>query len=143
MKQALFVVSGVAIGLLMALVAVASSGKRDFLPQAEAQAGPAAGGANGTTVLATGGGTNNQNDLCWVLSKVKSAKGPDRLVLALYRAKRGGDFFDLEDVRMIEADLRVFEFKGNQHAKDSSVEDILKKLPKDERENIVPPPPPR
>jgi hypothetical protein len=108
------------------------------MPQAEAQAGPAAGGAGGMTVLGTGGGSNNQNDLCWVLSRVKPAKGPERTVLAMYRAKRNGEFFDLEDVRMIDADLRVFEFKGDQHTKGSTVEDILKKLPKEERESIIP-----
>ena len=142
MKQALFVVSGVAIGLLLALVAVAS-GKTDLIGQAEAQAGPAAGGAGGTTVLGTGGGTNNQNDLCWVLSKVKPAKGPERLVLAMYRAKKNGDHFDLEDVRMLDADLRLFEFKTDAHAKGTTIQEILKGLPKDERDSIVPPPPPR
>lgn len=138
MKQALFVVSGVAIGLLAALVAVTSS-RSDLMAQAEAQAGPAAGGAgNGTTVLGTGGASNNQNDLCWVLSRVKPAKGPERTVLAMYRAKRNGEFFDLEDVRMIDADLRVFELKGPAHSKDYTVEEILKKLPKEEREAIIP-----
>ena len=42
MKQALFVISGVAIGLLASLVAVVSA-KPDYMAQAEAQAGPAAG----------------------------------------------------------------------------------------------------
>jgi hypothetical protein len=32
----------------------------------------------------------------------------------------------------------VFEFKGTSHAKDSGVDDILKKLPPHERESIVP-----
>jgi hypothetical protein len=137
MKQALFVVSGVAIGLLAALVAVASS-KTEFISRAEAQAGPAAGGANGNTILGTGGGAQNQNDLCWVLTKVKPAKGPERMVLAMYRAKRNGEFFDLEDVRMIDADLRIIEFKGDAHTKNSTVEDILKKLPKEERDSILP-----
>lgn len=139
MKQALFVVSGAAIGLLAALVAVASSTKSEFIPRADAQAGPASGGVAGTTILGTGGGTQNQNDLCWVLSRVKPAKGPERLVLAMYRAKRNGDFFDLEDVRMIEGDLRVVELRGGAHAKDTSVEEILKKLPREEREAILPP----
>jgi hypothetical protein len=137
MKQALFVVSGVAIGLLTALVAVTCS-KSDLMAQAEAQAGPGAGGAGGVTVLGTGGATNNQNDLCWVLTKVKPAKGPERTVLAMYRAKRNGEFFDLEDVRMIDADLRVFELKGPAHSKETTVEEILKKLPKEERETIIP-----
>lgn len=140
MKQALFVVSGVAIGLFTALVAVASSGKREFLPQAEAQAGPAAGGANGTTVLGTGGGTNNQNDLCWVLTKVKPARGPERTVLAMYRAKKGGDYFDLEDVRMIDADLRIIDMKAADHKRaNSDVQTILKALPQAEQDAIRPP----
>jgi len=140
MKQALFVVSGVAIGLLMALVAMASSGKRDFLPQADAQAGPAAGGAGGATVLGTGGGSNNQNDLCWVLTSVKPAKGPQRTVLCLYRAKRGGDYFDLEDVRMIDADVRIIDMKADEHKKvKSDVQSILKALPKEEQDAIRPP----
>jgi hypothetical protein len=139
MKQALFVVSGVAIGLLMALVAVASTGK-NFIPQADAQAGPAAGGAGGVTVLGTGGGSNNQNDLCWVLSKVKPARGPERTVLSLYRAKKGGDYFDLEDVRMIDADLRVIDMKAAQHKQaNSDVQTILKALPQVEQDSIKPP----
>jgi hypothetical protein len=139
MKQALFVISGVAIGLLASLVVVLFS-KSDLMAQAEAQAGPAAGGSGSSipTILGTGGGTNNVNDLCWVLSRVKPAKGPERTVLAMYRAKRNGEYFDLEDVRMVDADFRVFELKGTLHSKETSVEEILKKLPKDERESIVP-----
>ena len=141
MKQALFVVSGVAIGLLMALVAVASSGKRDFIPHADAQAGPAAGGAGGTVVLGTGGGSANQNDLCWVLSTVKPARGPQRTVLSLYRAKRGGDYFDLEDVRMIDADIRIIDMKAALHkqSNNTDVASILKQLPKEEQDAIRPP----
>jgi hypothetical protein len=139
MKQALFVMSGVAVGLLAAFVAVTWS-KSELMAQVEAQAGPAAGGSGSgiPTILGTGGGTNNVNDLCWVLSRVKPAKGPERTVLAMYRAKRNGEYFDLEDVRMIDADLRVFELKGSVHSKETSVEEILKKLPRDERETIVP-----
>ena len=139
MRNALLVVSGVAIGLLGALVAMASG--RGMLPQADAQAGPAAGGAEGPRmVLGTGGGSNNLNDLCWVLTKVKPARGPERSVLALYRAKRGGEYFDLEDVRMIDADVRVVEFKGDDHKKGASdFQKILKLLPKDEQDAILPP----
>jgi hypothetical protein len=139
MKQALFVVSGVAIGLLAALVAVASS-KTEFISRAEAQAGPAAGGAAGTTVLGTGGGTNNQNDLCWVLTSVKPARGPQRTVLSLYRAKRGGEYFDLEDVRMIDADQRIIDMKATLHKQvNSDVQTILKALPQAEQDAIRPP----
>jgi len=140
MKQALFVVSGVAIGLLAALVALAS-GRTEFISRAEAQAGPAAGGANGpSVVLGTGGGSNNQNDLCWVLSKVKPARGPERTVLSLYRARKGGEYFDLEDVRMIDADLRIIDMKVNEHrAAKTDVAGILKQLPQAEQDAIRPP----
>lgn len=139
MKQALFVLSGVAIGLLSALVAVGGRPSQ-LMGQAEAQAGPAAGGASGVTVLGTGGGTSNQNDLCWVLTKVKPARGPERTVLAMYRAKRNGDYFDLEDVRMIDADLRIIDMKANQHKQaNSDVASILKALPQAEQDAIRPP----
>jgi len=140
MKQALFVVSGVAIGLLAALVALAS-GRTEFVSRAEAQAGPASGGTNGSSViLGTGGGSNNTNDLCWVLSKVKPARGPERTVLALYRAKRGGEYFDLEDVRMIDADQRIVDMKAAEHKRaNSDVAGILKQLPQAEQEAIRPP----
>jgi hypothetical protein len=137
MKQALFVLSGVAFGLATSLVAVLTL-RADFVPKAEAQAGPASGGAAGVTVLGTGGGTQNQNDLCWVLSRIKPARGPERTVLALYRAKRNGECFDLEDVRMVEADFRVIELKGDSHTKNTTVQEILKKLPPEERDSILP-----
>lgn len=140
MKQALFVISGIAIGLLLALVAVAASPRTELLPRADAQAGPAAGGANGTVVLGTGGGSANQNDLCWVLTKVKPARGPERTVLSMYRAKRGGDYFDLEDVRMIDADLRIIDMKATFHKQaNSDVASILKALPQAEQDAIRPP----
>jgi hypothetical protein len=140
MKQALFVVSGVAIGLLAALVAV-TSGRTEFIPRAEAQAGPAAGGANGpSAVLGTGGGSNNTNDLCWVLSKMKPARGPERTVLSLYRAKKGGEYFDLEDVRMIDADIRIIDMKAADHKRaNSDVAGIIKALPQAEQDAIRPP----
>ena len=138
MKNALLVVSGVAIGLLGALVAVASN--RCALPQAEAQAGPAGGGgAQGPAmVLGTGGASNNVNDLCWVLSKVKPARGPERTVLALYRAKKQGEAFDLEDVRMIDVDLRVLELDGAEHKKGTGIKQLLQKLPKEDQEALFP-----
>jgi hypothetical protein len=140
MKQALFVMSGVAIGLLVALVAAVST-RGDFLAPAHAQAGPAAGGASGTSVLGTGGGSSNQNDLCWVLTRVKPARGPERTVLSLYRAKRGGEYFDLEDVRMLDADLRIIDMKAALHkqANNTDVASILKALPQAEQDAIRPP----
>jgi hypothetical protein len=142
MKQALFVISGVVIGLLASLVALVSC-RSEFIPRAEAQAGPGtlSAGNGTTTILGTGGGTNNQNDLCWVLSKVKPVRGPERMVLALYRAKRGGDYFDLEDVRMVDADLRIVDMKAAQHKQaNSDVQSILKALPREEADALRPAP---
>jgi hypothetical protein len=138
MKQALFVVSGVAIGLLAALVAVTSS-RSDLMAQADAQAGPAGGGGAGGgsgTILATGGATNNQNDLCWVLTKVKPVRGPERTVLAMYRAERNGEHFNLKDVRFIDADLRLIELAKHE----PSVQTIMKSLPPEEAEPLKPQP---
>jgi hypothetical protein len=138
MKNALLVVSGVSIGLLTAVVAVATNGTG--LRQAEAQAGPAGGGGAQapTMVLGTGGGSNNVNDLCWVLSKVKPAKGPERTVLALYRAKKQGECFDLEDVRMIDVDLRVLELESQEHKKGTSLKALLQKLPREDQDALFP-----
>jgi hypothetical protein len=138
MKQALFVVSGVAIGLLAALVAVTAS-KSDLMAQAEAQAGPAAGGAgNGSgTILGVGGASNNINDLCWVLTKVKPVRGPERTVLAMYRAERGGEHFNLKDVRFIDADIRLIDLDSKKH--EPTVAAVLKSLPQEEQDALRPP----
>ena len=109
MTQALFMVSGVAIGLLAALVAVASS-KTEFMSRAEAQAGPGGAGAGGTTILGTGGATNNQNDLCWVLTRVKPVRGPERTVLA--RFFLGGPH--RPPVRVPEDDTNQVTFEESQ-----------------------------
>jgi len=137
MKQALFVVSGVAIGLLAALVAVTAS-KSDLMAQAEAQAGPASSsGLSGTgTIMGIGGASNNINDLCWVLTKVKPARGPERTVLTMYRAERGGEHFNLKDVRFIDADLRLIELGKHE----PNVQTIMKSLPPEEAEVLKPQP---
>jgi hypothetical protein len=136
MKQALFVVSGVAIGLLMALVAVASNGR--VLPQADAQAGPNGGsGAGSSTILGTGGSTQNQNDLCWILTKVKPVRGPERTVLCMYKAEGQGQHFNLKDVRMIDADIRLIELESKKH--EPSVPAVIKVLPQEEQEALKPP----
>jgi len=137
MKQALFVVSGVAIGLLAALVAV-TAGKYNLMAQAEAQAGPASSSglsANGT-IMGVGGAANNINDLCWVLTKIKPVRGPERTVLIMYRAERGGEHFNLKDVRFIDADTRLFEL--GKH--DPTVQTIMKTIDPDEAEALKPPP---
>lgn len=133
MKLAFGVSLGVTVGVVLTLFA-----RPGALPSADAQAGPAGGaGANGVTVLGTGGGTQNQNDLCWVLAKVKPVKGPERTVLALYRAERQGDFFNLKDVRAVDADLRVIELDAKKH--EPTVDTIMKALPKPEADALRPP----
>jgi len=136
MKNALLVVSGISIGLLGALVAMASN--RDYISRAEAQAGPSGGGGAGVPpmILGTGGAMPNTNDLCWIVSKVKPVKGPERTVLALYHAKNQGQHFDLVDARMIDADLRMVDMEPKKH--DPSVEKVLKSLPPEEREALLP-----
>lgn len=131
MKHAILVGTGAVLGLAAALLVGSAP--------ADAQAGPGggAGAPGGMVVLGTGGSTQNQNDLCWILARVKPSKGPERHVLALYRAKRQGDFFDLEDVRYIDADLRLIALEGNKQK--PSVADVLKSLPPDDQKELRPP----
>lgn len=133
MKNALLIVSGVSLGLIAALAS-----RAEICPTADAQAGPAAGAGagNGTTIVATGGATQNQNDLCWIVAKVKPVKGPERTVLALYRAERQGESFNLKDVRAIDADLRLIELDAKKHNPD--VPSVLRALPKEEQEALRP-----
>ena len=139
MKQALFVVSGVAIGLLTALVAVASSGK-SYLPQADAQAGPAGGnGATGPVlIVATGGSTPNQNDLCWVLrqEKGKTPRGQeyDRTSLSLYKASNNGSHFDLVDTRETTWDGKPVQLNIGAHNKGLSPKELKNAWEKEQRE---------
>lgn len=138
MKQALFVVSGVAIGLLAALVAVASTGSS--LPQADAQAGPAAGnGASGPIVIvATGGATPNQNDLCWIYrqEKGKNAKGEDydRTSLSLYKAATNGTSFDLVDTRETTWDSKPSHLNVPGHNAKLSPADLKQAWEKEQKE---------
>jgi hypothetical protein len=136
MKAMLGVMLGVLAGFAGAALAIQSG----WLPAAEGQAGPGggAGAGQGQTILATGGSTQNQNDLCWVLTRVKPARGPERTVLALYRAERMGETFSLRSVRAIDADLRAIDM----HAKDKkpSVNEVLEALPPEESAPLRPPP---
>ncbi|MHC4607273.1 MAG: hypothetical protein ACYTAF_10155 [Planctomycetota bacterium] len=110
-------------------------------PEVSAQAGaPVRATTQGLPYLIASGGTQpNQLDLCWVLTKVRPAEGPERTVLAMYRAKGNGSFFDLEDTRMIDADLRVIELKHRQHDRNTTVSKILRSLPKPDQDGIWPP----
>jgi hypothetical protein len=108
MKNALLVVSGVSIGLLGALVALASN--RSVFPPAEAQTAQSdAGGCQ--VVLGTGGATNNTNDLCWLFFKEKakdrSGREFDRYSLCLYKAIKNGEAFDLVGERDVTYDMKA------------------------------------
>jgi hypothetical protein len=138
MKQALFVISGVAIGLLAALVATASA-RSEFLPRADAQSGPGAGaGAGGPTVIvATGGATPNQNDLCWVFrqEKGKTRAGEyDRTSLSLYKASNNGTSFDLVDTRETTWDGKPVQLSIAGHNKSLSPRDLKQAWEKEQRE---------
>ena len=133
MKSALGMALGAFAGFLGAVVAIQSG----LLPKAEAQAGPGGGaGAEGQTIVATGGGTNNQMDLCWVLTKVKPARGPERHVLALYRAERMGEGFSLRTVRFIDPDLRAVDLQAD--SKKLTVKQVLDALPPEEQATLRP-----
>ncbi len=121
-------VSGLCLGLL------ASMGRDRWMSPAEAQASPL--GDPGGTVMATGGASSNQQDLCWILSKVKPVAGPERTVLALYKADKNGDLMQLKDVRFIDADLRLIELNGPLHK--PSVAEVLRSLPKPEADSLRP-----
>ena len=132
MKQALFVISGVAIGLLSALVAVGC--RSEVLPRAEAQAAaPADAQASGNVIMGIGGASPNQNDLCWVLMKSKAKQGDgDRYTLTLYKADNRG-VFDLTDVREITYDGKLVQLNHPSHNKDLTPQAIKKKI--DQMEN--------
>lgn len=138
MKQALFVLSGVSIGLLSALVALGC--KTDFIDRAQAQAGPAGGnGAGGPhIVVATGGATPNQNDLCWVFrqEKSKNARGVeyDRTSLSLYKAGNQGTSFDLVDTREITWDGKPAQLNVAGHNKNISPAELKQAWEKEEKE---------
>lgn len=138
MKQALFVVSGVAIGLLMALVALGC--KTDFIDKAQAQAGPAggAGAAGPHVIVATGGATPNQNDLCWVFrqEKGKNAKGVeyDRSILSLYKAGNQGSSFDLVDTREVTWDSKPVQLSVAGHNRGIAPGELKQAWEKEEKE---------
>ena len=138
MKQALFVMSGVAIGLLSALAAFGCS-RSELLHQAEAQAGPAGGaGAGGPVVIvATGGATPNTNDLCWVFrtEKGKNRAGEyDRTILSLYKAANNGTSFDLVDTRETTWDGKPVQLNIAGHNKGISPAALKQAWEKEQRE---------
>jgi hypothetical protein len=76
-------------------------------------------------------------DLCWVLTKVKPARGPERNVLALYRSERMGESFTLRSVRWVDPDLRAMDLAaGNEKL---PVKKVLDALPQEEKDALRPP----
>lgn len=132
MGKGLWIASGIVVGVVVNLLVTRFASPSNAAPQG-------ADSNNGPMILGTGGMVDNRNDLCWVLSKVKPVKGKERTVLAMYRAKDNPDRFDLADVRMIDGDLRYVDFEHETH-KGNTVEKVLKSLPKEEKEDILPPP---
>ena len=138
MKQALFVVSGVAIGLLAALVAVASTGPSSLLPAANAQAAsPDGAQAAGNVIMGIGGATPNQNDLCWVMVKGKNRQGEDRYSLSLYKANLNGAF-DLSDTSEITYDGKLVQLNLPSHNKDLAPKELKKKIEQAEHAEDAP-----
>ena len=115
MKNAILVFSGVALGFLGVTAAPHSA------PRAEAQAAGAAA-PDGSVVMGIGGVTQNQNDVCWILFREKSAK-PDadfRYSLCLYRAMPKGNkegYFDLMDMREVTYDMKPNQANHAEHSR--------------------------
>jgi len=130
MKQALFVVSGAAIGLLVALVALASTGGNNCMPRAEAQAAGPGDSQSGNVIMGIGGASPNQNDLFWVMMKGKSKQGDaDRYSLTLYKADNRG-VFDLMDMREITYDGKLVQLNHPTHNKELTPAAIKKMIDK-------------
>ncbi|HLY74488.1 MAG TPA: hypothetical protein VKU80_10260 [Planctomycetota bacterium] len=144
MKQALFVISGMAIGLLASVVAVASS-RAEWMSKAVAQsASPDGTQVSGNVIMGIGGAATNQNDLCWVLikDKGKTRQGDyDRYSLSLYKANNQG-VFDLTDMREISFDGKLIQLSHPSHSKDLAPKELKKKLDeqhqRDEQQQMPP-----
>lgn len=89
-------------------------------------------------LMGTGGASDNKNDLCWVLTKIRTGKGQERLMLSLYQAKENGKHFDLQDTRWIDPDLRMPWNPGKKQ--DPSVREVFKNLPKEDQMELKEPP---
>ena len=106
----------------------------------QAQAGPAAGaGAGESTVLATGGTSENKNDILWVMTKVKPVRGPERMVLSMYQVEARGQGFAFRGARMLDADIRCIDVQPNG-GKTLTVAEVIRNLPPEEQAVLRPPP---
>ena len=132
MNRAWVIAAAVLLGSIISRLAVTSS---------PAQGAPAAAGRGEGEfyVLQTGGAQSNQMDLCWIMAKVRPVGGKERTVLALYRAEKNGDAFDLKAVRWNDPDLQMIEYNSSK----PSVKDVLKSLPAAQQNVLNPPAPPQ
>jgi hypothetical protein len=137
MKNAILILTGVALGLLGALGAAAPR-RGDLFAGAQAQTMPPDPGGT-SVVLGTGGATPNQNDLCWVLfrekGKDRAGADHDRYALCLYKAMNGGQFFDLADVRELTYDPKPSQLFVPGHKpelKPQALKDLWEKSKREE-----------
>lgn len=126
----------------LSMAACAAMGVLAACLTGQAQAGPAAGAGagEGSTILATGGSSDNKTDVLWVLTRVKPARGPERMVLAMYKVEDQGKGFALKGARMLDADIRCVDFQAGNRS--PSVRDIINALPPEEQALLKPPPTP-
>ena len=124
MKHALLVGTGIAFGILATLILGYARISEATVPP---QSGPGAGSGTGSggVVMATGGTSSSQNDICWLFFQDQSKAGNARQVLCCYKVTNG-QFFDLIGVREVTYDMKPSflptNFKSKYHPKD------LKKL---------------
>ena len=131
MNRAWAIAAAVLLGSIISGLAVTST-------PAQGAPGAAGRGEGEFYVLQTGGAQSNQMDLCWIMAKVRPVGGKERTVLALYRAEKNGDAFDLKAVRWIDPDLQMIEYNSSK----PSVKDVLKSLPAAQQNVLNPPAPP-
>ena len=127
--------------MVMLLAAALSGGlvAGGMMPESRAeafQAAPFQAGGQGVQMV-TGGATPNQQDLCWLLTKVRIESGLERTVLMMYKAQRNGTYFDLIDSRWVDPDFRVAELQATRH--NPTVQQVLQGLPPKEQAPFLPP----
>ena len=99
---------------------------------------PRAGAGEASTILATGGSSDNKNDVLWVLTKIKPVRGPERMVLAMYKVDEQARGFSLKGARMLDADRRCVDLQAGNNV--LSVKDVINALPTEEQDALKPPP---
>ena len=104
MKHALLVGTGLVLGILATLF-VGNIPVSEATPASQTGPGAGAGAAGGGVVMATGGASSSQNDICWLFFQDQSKAGKPRQVLCCYKVTNG-QFFDLIGVREVTYDMK-------------------------------------